>query len=209
MSASCSIEPDSRRSDSCGRLSSRCSTARLSCDKADDRHVQFLGELLQAAADLRNFLYAIVVQLPPCRCPGAAGDNRRRPARCPSGASGGGRGCEARRWSGPAYRRCRAAGSAARPRRGRADANSCWLILPVRICSEVILDCSARMRVTSCSDDISRLKMRPARPPTWPARSRPPDRCRNRCGGGECHVGRERGLAHARTSGDDDQVGSL
>jgi hypothetical protein len=34
MSASCSIEPDSRRSDSCGRLSSRCSTARLSCDRA-------------------------------------------------------------------------------------------------------------------------------------------------------------------------------
>src|ERR1700719_3915859 len=29
-SASCSIEPDSRRSASCGRLSSRCSTARLS-----------------------------------------------------------------------------------------------------------------------------------------------------------------------------------
>ncbi len=33
MSASCSIEPDSRRSDSCGRLSSRCSTARLSWDR--------------------------------------------------------------------------------------------------------------------------------------------------------------------------------
>ena len=30
MSASCSIEPDSRRSDICGRLSVRCSGPRLS-----------------------------------------------------------------------------------------------------------------------------------------------------------------------------------
>ncbi len=30
MSASCSIEPDSRRSDSCGVLSVRCSEPRLS-----------------------------------------------------------------------------------------------------------------------------------------------------------------------------------
>ena len=64
MSASCSIEPDSRRSDSCGRLSSRCSTARLSCDSADHRHVELLGELLQAAADLGDFLDAIVVAVP-------------------------------------------------------------------------------------------------------------------------------------------------
>ena len=34
MSASCSIEPDSRKSDSCGRLSSRLSTARDSWDSA-------------------------------------------------------------------------------------------------------------------------------------------------------------------------------
>ncbi len=33
-SASCSMEPDSRRSLSCGRLSSRLSTARESCDSA-------------------------------------------------------------------------------------------------------------------------------------------------------------------------------
>src|SRR5438445_402619 len=33
-SESCSIEPDSRRSASCGRLSSRCSTARESCEQA-------------------------------------------------------------------------------------------------------------------------------------------------------------------------------
>ena len=33
-SASCSIEPDSRRSLSIGRLSSRASTARDSCDSA-------------------------------------------------------------------------------------------------------------------------------------------------------------------------------
>ena len=34
MSASCSIDPDSRRSDSCGRLFSRVSTCRDSCDSA-------------------------------------------------------------------------------------------------------------------------------------------------------------------------------
>ncbi|MNT09506.1 hypothetical protein D3C72_1442920 [compost metagenome] len=34
MSASCSIEPDSRRSESIGRLSVRLSTARLSCESA-------------------------------------------------------------------------------------------------------------------------------------------------------------------------------
>jgi hypothetical protein len=34
MSASCSIAPDSRRSESCGRLSVRASGARDSCDSA-------------------------------------------------------------------------------------------------------------------------------------------------------------------------------
>ena len=34
MSASCSIEPDSRRSDIIGRLSERCSGPRLSCESA-------------------------------------------------------------------------------------------------------------------------------------------------------------------------------
>ena len=34
MSASCSMEPDSRKSASCGRLSSRFSTARESWDRA-------------------------------------------------------------------------------------------------------------------------------------------------------------------------------
>ena len=33
-SASCSIAPDSRRSESTGRLSCRCSTARESCESA-------------------------------------------------------------------------------------------------------------------------------------------------------------------------------
>ena len=34
MSASCSSEPDSRRSASCGTPSLRCSVLRLSCDSA-------------------------------------------------------------------------------------------------------------------------------------------------------------------------------
>ncbi|MNL85951.1 hypothetical protein D3C87_2144550 [compost metagenome] len=33
-SASCSMEPDSRRSELTGRLSARCSRLRLSCDSA-------------------------------------------------------------------------------------------------------------------------------------------------------------------------------
>ena len=33
-SASCSIEPDSRKSEFTGRLSARCSKLRFSCDKA-------------------------------------------------------------------------------------------------------------------------------------------------------------------------------
>ena len=61
MSASCSIEPDSRRSESCGRLSSRCSTARRELRQADHRHVQFLGQLLETAADLGDFLDPILV----------------------------------------------------------------------------------------------------------------------------------------------------
>src|SRR3546814_7111350 len=46
MSASCSIEPDSRRSESCGRLSSRCSTARLSCKSASTGTLRSLASVL-------------------------------------------------------------------------------------------------------------------------------------------------------------------
>src|SRR3546814_3364373 len=46
MSASCSIEPDSRRAESCGRLSSRCSTARLSCESASTGTLRSLASVL-------------------------------------------------------------------------------------------------------------------------------------------------------------------
>jgi hypothetical protein len=47
MSASASIEPDSRKSLSMGRLSSRCSTARDNCDSA------IMGHFNSRAIDLK------------------------------------------------------------------------------------------------------------------------------------------------------------
>src|SRR4029078_2050115 len=76
-SASCSIEPDSRRSASCGRLSSRCSTARLnwlsattgtsssfaSVFRARGRCEQreFLGARSQATGALGDFLHSVLL----------------------------------------------------------------------------------------------------------------------------------------------------
>src|SRR5712691_4450206 len=49
-SASCSIEPDSRRSESCGRLSSRLSTWRESCDSARIGMLSSFAKVLRAVA---------------------------------------------------------------------------------------------------------------------------------------------------------------
>lgn len=57
MSASCSSDPDSRRSDTCGRLSVRCSGPRLSWLIATT-YVEFLGHQLEASGEVRNFLLA-------------------------------------------------------------------------------------------------------------------------------------------------------
>ena len=43
MSASCSIDPDSRMSDNTGRLSCRCSTPRDNCDRAITGHCSSLA----------------------------------------------------------------------------------------------------------------------------------------------------------------------
>ncbi len=40
-------------------MSSRCSTARDELRQGDHRHVQFLGQRLQAAGDLRDLLHAV------------------------------------------------------------------------------------------------------------------------------------------------------
>ena len=58
MSASCSIEPDSRRSERIGRLSWRCSTARESWDRATIGTLEVAGEHLQLPRDLRDLLDA-------------------------------------------------------------------------------------------------------------------------------------------------------
>src|SRR6266581_2944649 len=52
-SASCSIEPDSRRSESCGRLSSRFSTCRDNCDSA------MIGTLSSLASALRLVVISV------------------------------------------------------------------------------------------------------------------------------------------------------
>ena len=59
-SESCSMAPDSRRSDSCGRLSARASGLRLSCESAMTGTCELLREQLQRAADLGNLLLAVV-----------------------------------------------------------------------------------------------------------------------------------------------------
>jgi hypothetical protein len=58
MSASCSIAPDSRRSASLGRLSSRSSTPRLSCASAITGTCSSLARNLSRRGDLRNLLFA-------------------------------------------------------------------------------------------------------------------------------------------------------
>ena len=57
-SASCSMAPDSRRSESCGLRSSR-SGARVSWLEHDDRHFQFFGQTFQRARNAGNFFLAV------------------------------------------------------------------------------------------------------------------------------------------------------
>ena len=72
--------------------------------------------------------------------------------------------------------------------------------------SELIPDCSARIRVASWSADISRLNKATGAPADFvrldPLFAGP----KEALGGGEGDVGAERALAHAGTAGDDDQV---
>ena len=60
-SASCSIAPDSRRSDSRGSFDSRISGWRLSWRERDDRDAELAGEGLEPARDLRHLLDAVRV----------------------------------------------------------------------------------------------------------------------------------------------------
>src|SRR5215212_6207796 len=59
MSASCSIAPESRRSDRSGRLSWRASTARLSCAMARTGTLRS-REYFESAADLGDLLLAVL-----------------------------------------------------------------------------------------------------------------------------------------------------
>ena len=81
-------------------------------------------------------------------------------------------------------------------------------ITPRRILLDGIPVCSAMMRVASCSADISSEK-KPTIPPltvsVWPSGGLR----RARLGDVVGDVGRQRGLAHARAAGEDDQVGIL
>ena len=61
MSASCSIEPDFAKVRQLRPLVLALLDRAAELRQADHRHVELLGELLQAAADLGNFLDAIVV----------------------------------------------------------------------------------------------------------------------------------------------------
>ena len=61
MSASCSIEPDSLKVRKLRSLVLALLDRAAELRQADHGHVEFLGELLQAAADLGNFLDSIVV----------------------------------------------------------------------------------------------------------------------------------------------------
>ena len=155
-SASCSIEPDSRRSDSIGRLSSRCSTARDSCDSASTGTFELLGQRLEAAGDLGDFLHAVFLAAALAEAAHQlqiVDDDQAEAvlALQPPRARAQGRDAAA-----PGCRRCRAAATArllARLRRSgrnpRCDTS------PLRMLSEETPDSSARMRVASCSADIS------------------------------------------------------
>ena len=87
--------------------------------------------------------------------------------------------------------------------------NSSSVIMPRRILLEAISACSERIREASCSADISSEKK-----PTTAVSGVPSGFSWNRCeallgGDVEGDVGGERGLAHRRASGEDDQVGGL
>jgi hypothetical protein len=60
LSASCSMAPDSRRSESCGRLlfSLAGLDGAIELAERDDRELQLLGEPLQPAGDLADLLLA-------------------------------------------------------------------------------------------------------------------------------------------------------
>jgi hypothetical protein len=62
VSASCSMAPDSRRSESCGRLSFvvRVSTARLSCESAITGTFSSFASCFERAGDLADLLLAAV-----------------------------------------------------------------------------------------------------------------------------------------------------
>ncbi|MDZ7821398.1 MAG: hypothetical protein U5N26_06065 [Candidatus Marinimicrobia bacterium] len=60
-SASCSIAPESRRSDNFGRLSRRAAPGAAQLRKRDDRDLHFLGQGLELLADEGDFLLAAVV----------------------------------------------------------------------------------------------------------------------------------------------------
>ena len=62
MSASCSMAPDSRRSDITGFLFSRCSTPRFSCDSAMTGQLQLFGQRLETARDLRDLGGAVLLR---------------------------------------------------------------------------------------------------------------------------------------------------
>ena len=87
--------------------------------------------------------------------------------------------------------------------------NSSSLIMPRRIFSEEISDCSDRMRVASCSADISSEK----KPTMAPSRTLSlPSIWRSALIGLrhlEGDIGRQRRLPHRRTAGKDDEVGRL
>ncbi len=73
-SASCSMEPDSRRSLSMRPLVVAASfTGARELRERDDGHVQFLGHGLQAARNGRDFLRAVFVALC-CPAPGSVAD---------------------------------------------------------------------------------------------------------------------------------------
>ena len=60
MSASCSMAPDSRRSDSCGRFDAAAQLGRtVQLRKGDDRDVQLLGDGFERARDERHLLLAV------------------------------------------------------------------------------------------------------------------------------------------------------
>ena len=172
-SASCSIAPDSRRSESCGRLSVRCSSERLSCDSASTGHSSSFASALEAARDFADLLLARrlrrlrraahqleVVDEDEAALLAAAS---RGNSSDPSGSGGRARAPRAAR-----ARACRRSGSApstASPR--RTSGSSCPGAAAGRGAAR---DESTRasehsMRSASCVDDISSENTRHGQPP--------------------------------------------